>query len=38
MNDEFSDRHRAIQLRLAGQSVEQICRALHRSPRWFHKW
>ena len=38
MNDEFSDRHRAIQLRLAGQSVEQICHTLHRSPRWFHKW
>ena len=38
MNDEFSDRHRAIQLRLAGQSVQQICHALHRSPRWFHKW
>jgi transposase InsO family protein len=38
MNDEFSDRHRAIQLRLAGQSVAQVCQALHRSPRWFHKW
>jgi transposase InsO family protein len=38
MNDEFSDRHRAIQLRLAGQSVQQICHALHRSARWFHKW
>jgi putative transposase len=38
MNDEFSDRHRAIQLRLAGQSVAQICHVLHRSPRWFHKW
>ena len=38
MNNEFSDRHHAIQLRLAGQSVQQICHALHRSPRWFHKW
>ena len=38
MNDEFSDRHRAIQLRLAGQSVQQICHALQRSARWFHKW
>lgn len=38
MNDEFSDRHRAIQFRLAGQSVPQICHTLHRSDRWFHKW
>jgi putative transposase len=38
MNDEFSDRHRAIQMRLAGQSVPQICRTLHRSRRWFHTW
>jgi putative transposase len=38
MNDEFSDRHQAIQMRLAGQSVSQICQALHRSPRWVHKW
>ena len=38
MNDEFSDRHRAIQMRLAGQAVPQICRTLHRSRRWFHTW
>jgi hypothetical protein len=25
MKDEFADRYRAIKLRLAGQSVEQIC-------------
>ena len=38
MNDEFSDRHRAIQMRLAGQAVPQICRTLHRSRRLVHTW
>ncbi len=38
MKDEYTDRHQAIKMRLAGQSVEQICRALGRSERWFHKW
>jgi transposase InsO family protein len=38
MKDEFSDRHQAIQMRLAGQSAAHICRALRRSLRWFHKW
>lgn len=38
MNDELSDRQRAIQLRLAGRSVEEICRILGRSPAWLHIW
>jgi len=38
MKDEYSDRHQAIKMRLAGQSVEQIGRALNRSREWFHKW
>lgn len=38
MRDEYSDRHQAIQMRLAGQSVAQVCRTLRRSPRWFHTW
>ncbi len=38
MKDEFADRYRAIKLRLAGQSVEQICRVLGRSRAWFHGW
>jgi transposase InsO family protein len=38
MKDEFSDRHQAIKLRLAGQSVEVICQSLERSREWFHTW
>ncbi len=38
MNTEFSDRHQAILMRLAGQSVEQICRSLGRSKEWFRRW
>ncbi|MFZ5911749.1 MAG: helix-turn-helix domain-containing protein [Chloroflexota bacterium] len=38
MQNEFSDRQRAIQMRLAGDSVELICRVLQRSEPWFHKW
>jgi transposase InsO family protein len=38
MNDEFSDRHQAIRLRLAGQPVAHICQALGRSRVWFHTW
>ena len=38
MNNELSDRQRAITLRLAGQSVEDICRLLGRTPAWFHIW
>jgi transposase InsO family protein len=38
MKDEFSDRHQAIKLRLAGQSVEVICQILERSREWFHTW
>ena len=38
MKDDFSDRYRALKLRLAGQSVEQICRVLGRSRAWFHGW
>ena len=38
MKDEFSDRHHAIKLRLAGQTVEVICKTLGRSRDWFHLW
>jgi transposase InsO family protein len=38
MKDEFSDRHQAIKMRLAGQSVEVICQSLERSRDWFHLW
>lgn len=38
MNNELADRQQAIKLRLAGQSVEAICRALGRSRMWFHRW
>ena len=38
MKDEFSDRHQAIKLRLAGHSVESICQTLGRSHDWFHFW
>ncbi len=38
MKDEFADRYRAIKLRLAGQSVEQMCWVLRRSRAWFHSW
>jgi len=38
MKDEFSDRHQAIKLRLAGHSVESICQTLSRSHEWFHFW
>ena len=38
MNNELLDRQQAIKLRLAGRSVEEICRILGRSPAWFHIW
>jgi transposase InsO family protein len=38
MHDELAARHRAITLRLAGQSVNAVCAAVGRSDRWFHKW
>jgi transposase InsO family protein len=38
MKDELSVRQTAIRLRLAGESVESICRTLKRSKTWFHKW
>jgi putative transposase len=38
MKDEFSDRHQAIKLRLAGHLVESICQTLGRSREWFHTW
>jgi transposase InsO family protein len=38
MKNEFSDRHQAIKLKLAGRSVEYICQALGRSREWFHRW
>jgi len=38
MSNEFADRQQAIKLRLAGQSVEDICRLLGRTVAWFHRW
>lgn len=38
MGNELSDRQAAIRLRLAGESIENICRTLKRSKTWFHKW
>jgi putative transposase len=38
MHNEFADRQQAIKLRLAGQTVEDICRLLGRTPAWFHTW
>ncbi|MEW6404978.1 MAG: DDE-type integrase/transposase/recombinase [Chloroflexota bacterium] len=38
MNNELADRQQAIKMRLAGQSVEAICRILGRSHDWFHTW
>jgi len=38
MKNEFSDRHQAIKLKLAGRSVKYICQALGRSREWFHRW
>ena len=38
MHDELFVRQTAIRLRLAGESVESICRTLKRSEAWFHKW
>lgn len=38
MQDELSVRQTAVRLRLAGESIESICRTLKRSRPWFHKW
>jgi len=38
MSNELVDRQSAIQLRLAGESLEAICHRLKRSTVWFHKW
>ena len=38
MGNELSDRQAAIRLRLAGESIENICCTLKRSKPWFHKW
>ena len=38
MDNELSDRQQAIQLRLAGRPVEEICQLLSRCPAWFHTW
>jgi putative transposase len=38
MYDELTARQRAINLRLAGRSVQYICSALGRVKAWFHKW
>ena len=38
MNNDLSDRQQAIKLRLAGQSVEEICRTLGRTEPWFYRF
>lgn len=38
MGNELSDRQAAIRMRLAGESIANICRTLKRSKPWFHKW
>lgn len=38
MPDELSARQQAIRLRLAGETIQAICKALGRSERWVHKW
>jgi transposase InsO family protein len=38
MQNELSVRQAAVRLRLAGESIESICRTLKRSRPWFHKW
>jgi putative transposase len=38
MNDELSKRQAAIRLRVAGESIPDICRAVQRAESWFHKW
>ncbi len=38
MQDDFSDRHQAIKLRLARYAVDYICQTLGRSREWFHLW
>ena len=38
MNDELTTRQRAVSLRLAGRSVQQICSTLGRGEFWFYKW
>ena len=38
MDNELSDRQQAIKLRLAGRSVEEICRIVGHGPAWFHMW
>ena len=36
MKDEFTDRHQAIKLRLAGTPIADICHIVGRSADWFH--
>lgn len=38
MNNEFADRQQAIKLRLAGHTIEAICRIVGRSREWFRLW
>ncbi len=38
MSDELSLRQQAIRLRLAGETILMICKAVGRSERWVHKW
>jgi putative transposase len=38
MNDELSKRQAAIRLRVAGESIPDIYRAVQRGESWFHKW
>ena len=38
MRNELSDRQQAIRMRLAGETMATIYRALHRSKAWVRKW
>jgi putative transposase len=38
MENELAARQLAIQLRLAGESIDNICQQLNRSRSWFNKW
>ncbi len=38
MSNELAERQLAIQLRLAGESIETISQRVQRPPSCFHKW
>jgi hypothetical protein len=38
MTDELSKRQAAVRMRLAGETVDSICRTLQRTDRWLSKW